>query len=361
MKTLFSIAIVLIVFLTTGATLAQQGAWSRGKYQLLTGPPSGPLKATMTGRASLGSYKFVGGVGGVAFAAVARPAPQLADSKVHLTYEPTNPDGVRLSVVIDDETRIVDLYDWMLIPIARYADSPYNASVSLFGDQSSDKIYDIVYHPALQDTLLGLRLLQADILLFDLRETWQLPKYNGRHVIGKGETVPDSMNIKSALAISSAIQDNSFQSWVLTDQDETVTFKLTDHRLRLSGLPYYYFWNSDIEQYQGTVGSLSRRADELLKQGRILEHNSLVAKANAMVPKVREVVPLTTSLKRVRRKLREFNPAVYDAATAIMRYAALFRYVKRHNPKAWQDFLRSIRSVDVKPAVRTPTKWPRPR
>jgi hypothetical protein len=38
-----------------------------------------------------------------------------------------------------------------------------------------------------------------------------------------------------------------------------------------------------------------------------------------------------------------------------MRYAALFRYCRQHNPGNWAAFLKSLANVPVPPQVRTPT------
>jgi hypothetical protein len=53
--------------------------------------------------------------------------------------------------------------------------------------------------------------------------------------------------------------------------------------------------------------------------------------------------------------LRSMNPAVWDAGTAVMRYAALFRYCRQRHPENWAAFLKSLASVRVVPQVRTPT------
>jgi hypothetical protein len=97
----------------------------------------------------------------------------------------------------------------MLIPIVNYANSDYNAVVSLFGEKTTEDTYDIVYHPAFENTLLGIRLLQADIIFFDLGETWQLPKLEGQTILGAGETLGAGEGRSKILSALSGMQSPS--------------------------------------------------------------------------------------------------------------------------------------------------------
>jgi hypothetical protein len=247
----------------------------------------------------------------------------------------------------------------MLMPIAKFADSEFEACVSLFGPNTNAVAYDIVYHKSFQNTLLGLRLLQADMILFNLGETWRLPQRGGVLVLGLGEKAPTQMDEASARAVDTALQGGTFQSWVMTDQNEEVVFALRDGRLELTGAPYYYFWTSNVKEVQTAQQRLESQALELRRSGRVAEHNRIVEQINAMVPSVTPVTSLTRSLKDARGALRQFNTPVYDAATQTMRYSAFFRYVKKQNQKGWRDFVRDIASVTIQPVVVTPTRWAR--
>ncbi len=197
-----------------------QGDWSLGPYTFTSGRPSAPLQYSLASSGGLGSYGFVSGVGGVAFNGLAKPDAAMKDKAIVLHYDKTTTDGHRLQVVVEGGTATADLPDWMLIPIARFAESDYDACVSLFGPNA----YDIVYHASFQNTLLGLRLLQADMILFDIGETWRLPQRGGVFALGAGETAPRQMDEASARTIDAALQVGTFQSWVMTDQDEDVIF-----------------------------------------------------------------------------------------------------------------------------------------
>jgi hypothetical protein len=91
------------------------------------------------------------------------------------------------------------IYDWQLVPIARFADSDNGAAMTLFGkledEQFQQQILDedgrvMNYHPAFDNTLVGLRLMQADILLFDENAT-DLPRNARGYVLGAGESSPN--------------------------------------------------------------------------------------------------------------------------------------------------------------------------
>lgn len=310
---------LLVVLLTVIAVA--QGDWSLGDYKLLNRRPSPPLQVNLAEAGGLGSYSFVSSVGGVAFAGVASPGPAFQAGAPQLIYNPSADDGSRLQVRVGPTALSASLPDWMLVPIAHFADSPFDACVSLFGPATTDQEYDIVYHPAFQNTLLGMRLLQSDMLLFDLEQTWRLPQFGGTVVLGAGESAPRGLDDGSAQRIDGALANGSFQSWVMTDQGEPVVADAQQGRLILSGLPFYYFWSADGDR-------------------------------------VLPVESLTNGLKAQRQALQRFNAPVYGAATNTMRYAAFFRFVKQRNPDGWRDFLSSLQSVAVRPPVVTPTAWP---
>jgi hypothetical protein len=136
-----------VLLFVTLAALAQ-GDWSLGPYRLTSGRPSAPLQYSLAGSGGLGSYRFVSGVGGVAFGGIARPDASVKDRSIVLHYDTTTTDGHHLQVLAGDVTATADLPDWMLIPIANFANSESDACVSLFGPDTNAVAYDIVYHQA---------------------------------------------------------------------------------------------------------------------------------------------------------------------------------------------------------------------
>jgi len=351
------IILVFALLFLASIAFAQGASWNLGKYSFVSSHSSGPLLETMSGPSSLRSYSFVGGVGGIAFGGVAIPDINIGLQKIKLSYDKQKPDGQRLRVHVAGKQYKMAIYDWMLIPIAKYANSVHNACVSLFGDKTTEKYYDIVYHPAFKDTLLGMRLLHADILLFDLNEMWKLPKLNGKTILGKGEIEPKMHDIQSALSIQNVLKRENFQSWVLTDEGVNVRIQLKNNQLQLTGDPYYYFWISDMSGFRYRRNKLIDKANKLRIAGNIFEHNNIVTEINNMEPNVSEVSVLIQGLQKNRDALLNFNPSVYNATATTMRYAALFRYVKKNNLNAWKTFFDNIRLFIIEPSVKTPTRW----
>ncbi|HYL74818.1 MAG TPA: hypothetical protein VEU96_11475 [Bryobacteraceae bacterium] len=336
-----------------------QGSWNLGPYTFTAERPAAPLRFSLASSGGLSSYAFVSGVGGVAFSGIATPSVALAGRAIKLHYDKSMRDGRRLEVKVGSSVALADIPDWMLIPIAKFADTDFDACVSLFGPNTSATSYDIVYHESFQNTLLGLRLLQADILLFNIAETWRLPQWGGTVVLGPGEVAQPQLDQPSARSINLALRGGTFQSWVMTDQGESIVFDLAGGRLEFTGSPYYYFWNSNYKVVQAARDRLVSRALELRRAGRVADHNRLVQQINAMVPTVTEVTSLTKRLKDARGALRRFNTPVYDAATQTMRYGAFFRYVKKQNRQEWTMFLHELAPVKSEPRILTPTTWAR--
>jgi hypothetical protein len=323
-----------------------------------------------------------------------------------------------LVVQIGSATCLAEIPDWQLIPIARYADYTDNAVISLFGEYSNDQEYEVLFHPAILNTLLGLRLLQADILLMNLELAGHLPTVAGRVILGEGELMPDPLlSNQAAVRISDVLQSAQFRSWVLTDDKIDIVFAPKDGFLSFSGGPYFYFWrytNSwdqlNMERAK-RVGSYNARAealnrmvakynDDVNRYNEWLEKQGLVDEATfaklqqhvretevrlradslsiaeletqlkadsvsiarldeRMETEAQAVGGPTDNLKNRRKDLHELNPPAYTAAERTARYAALFRYVKRIHPEEWNAFLSSLRKVDIEPDIMTPNRVPK--
>ncbi|MDF5726759.1 MAG: hypothetical protein PUP92_01660 [Rhizonema sp. PD38] len=387
MRKIFSLFLITVVFIliTTFKVVAENNSWNLGKYSFDITTSQGLLTETLNCSVGLSSYDFDSRVGGIAFEAVATPEENLKNQKIELLYDHSKPDKERFAVRIGGKIYHPILPDWELFPIANYANSKSNAVVSLFGHNTTNDsyyffttgdIYNLTYHPAFNNTLLGLRLLQADIIPMDLGEFWQLPQFKSKTILGYGEEQNSVSNQdwrRPAEEINQVFKgkNKTFQSWVFTDCGAKVKFSVKDNNLNLSGYPYYYFWNSDFPKYKKQLYEYKRQLDEyekqgdsLLKIGLVQQHNEIVKKHNDLVkivnnlrPKVFEVPTLTENLKGKFNSFYKFNPTVYESAIRTMRYAAFFRYVKTHNNSSWQKFLKQLEIIKLEPIVQTPTQW----
>jgi hypothetical protein len=296
-----ALAALLLAAALGRPALAEDATWELGRLQLLADrPASEPLRTTLA-HGSLASYRFVSAAG-VAFGGVAAPGPTLSPGRIRVAYDRSRPDGQRLVVTVGGAAYPQTLPDWILAPVARYADSAHNACVSLFGEQSTGEHFDIVYHEAFRNRLLGLRLLHADVLLFDLNETWRLPRLAGQAVLGLGEAEPASIDRPSAVRIHDALRRASYRSWLLTDSGERIQVDLAGGELRFTGSPYYFFWTSDLDGYRQERERLVSREKALRATPEIREYLDLFDRLAAMEPRRLEwnrLVGRITELERI--------------------------------------------------------------
>jgi hypothetical protein len=362
--------------------------WQLKNYPMLYVQPNRPPKkkylyvssAQFGGqRRALRSFRFVGRVGGIEFATIARPESGLKNKKIELRYDTEQDDGCRLLIHIDGKTYRVFLPDWVMVPAALYADSQHTALVSLFGEDTDAESFDIVYHEAVADTLMGLRLLQADILLFE-KSTASVFESRGEEILGLGErSFKDRINTRTTInMLRGKLSEHDVDSWVMTDLDVDVIFSVRDGAFQLSGFPYYYFWRGESRALEEYASSLS---EEVLEEFMKFRMNPMLDPEIQPSPRIKAVLEkmetlmhdkevisldaLTEDFRNARRDhVRSLNPLVMDAVTQLMRYAAFFRHVRDTHPDAWREFLPYLKTpagitVVPEPQVVTPTKLDR--
>lgn len=230
----------------------------------LVAPPAPTLRGTTSlgrvfrgGRPMLG---YVGRIGGVAFDGVAAPATDLSINRLALAYSPASTDGERLSLSIDGRSVATNIYDWHLIPIAKFADTDDSSCVTLLGrlekkedeDRYWSHRYRPNYHPSFENTLVGLRLFQLDSLIID-EWSWQLPTEKGQYLLGTGETVPKPENRAAREQFDEYLLKNLavfwFYSYLISDRDKDLRFDTREGKLTITGEPFYSFWDIDEIAY----------------------------------------------------------------------------------------------------------------
>lgn len=366
-------ALILAVSLFFIAATIDHGFWHYGKHPMLTNPEfGGPLMRRFppdvgdggNGSGSNGGsgigYEIAVEVGGIASQGIAKPRTNLSFNNISVQYNPDQVDGKRLQINIDGQQIDHQLPDWMLIPIANFANSDYHAVVSLFGEQTDSIKYDITYHPAFINTLLGVRLLHSDILFIDLGEFWKVPEYDGEVIFSNEERLPSGTNHwnSPANAISDVfVNGDDFQSWILLDLKTEFEFDVINNQLKLEGLPYYFFWEADWEGYVNHFNALATEANQALANGDIARYNVLVDSANNLEPIIYDVESLTEEMQNAYSNVEAYNNFAYDATVATFQYAAFFRYLKANHSNTWNNFIASIENISTTPEVFTPTVW----
>lgn len=253
----------ILITLFAPAVVAQENLGRQTILQFdanhhLLRPAAPALKQSVPMEAGRSMATFVGGVGGVSFDQVATPARGLAIEQISLGYNAEKKDGQRLVITINNKPVGIFLPDWLLAPLARYAESPYYSCVTLFGDLEDDELQQQVtvhkgrvinYHPSFENTLLGIRLLYIDMLV-GYPFTTDLPENSqGAYILGTGEKKPDiTANERGAYYLSQHMitADNKFtekfRSYIICDYGQKINFNINDDSLRISGFPYYYCW-----------------------------------------------------------------------------------------------------------------------
>jgi hypothetical protein len=376
------------------------------------------------------SQAYLGAVGGVAFSQTAVPEQNVGS--IELAYDSQAADGSRLKVVIDKTRAVARIFDWQLVPIARFADSRFDSCFTLFGSLVNKQREEQVvarkgrvlnYHPAFADTLLGLRLFQLDVLVGE-EASGDLPKVSGAYLLGAGEAAPDvraneegAVQFSQHIASVEAATRAEFRSYLICDYGRKISFRLQEDAIVLTGDPYFYCWRNvsddpgfnqervrseaagrlskelsqartaggtgfserswyiaqlieELKRYEagyrfysaGTVVDVLKLAGDAERSARLQRYTTESLSTLLLQLRVgmtsEQVVFLEDYSNRFSSRidlLRSMNPAVWDAGTAVMRYAALFRYCRQRHPENWAAFLKSLASVRVVPQVRTPT------
>lgn len=432
-KYVISILFVLHIFTPLGAV-----QWQASKSLNLALPPAmidaefkvepaKPLLNKTPMESGHRSQAFVGGVGGVSFDKTAIMADSLLLKTWSVLYDSLQSDGKRLVIKLNDREIKAELYDWMLKPIAEYADSDYFSCFTLFGHLKDTDMENAIldeggrimnYHPAFENTLLGLRLMHLDLLILYPTSVVLPTNDDGSELLGAGEIPAPPAHTLNALndfnvyfQAQRTMLGCTHRSWVITDFQRDVSVQIMNDSLVLAGSPYYYFWRhkfdrEDYDQntaqekivqslneavsaaehpadvifprlietlrryeedyapaFQGTVNDILNLETDDERREFLQNFDPHSIQANLLIPmltymdahEVDYLKELSDSVSDKREMLRAINPPVWDAVEKTMHYAALFRFLKIHAAEEWRSFVNSLQNVDVEPAVVTPT------
>jgi hypothetical protein len=222
--------------------------------QALSSIPAPTLRTRTRIKGGGVSWGLVTKVGGIAFDSVATPANNLTVDSVELNYLAAARNGERLSVVINNQRVLAPIYDWQLIPIAKFADSQFDSCFTLFGHLNNATDEAAVtkrggrilnYHDSFENTLMGLRLFQLDNLIIN-PYSWDLVKDGGQYVLGTGESAPNVReNLKAQILferLNPELFDNtSFDSYIISDRRRRPVFDIEGSALTIHGEPSYTF------------------------------------------------------------------------------------------------------------------------
>jgi hypothetical protein len=244
------------------------------------------------------------------------------------------------------------------------------------------------YHPALEDTLLGWRIMQADVLIIH-PDACELPSEDGRYLLGAGEQRwlgddkrPDVASHSAAYRRMGQLLNSvprKFTSYVICDHEREVQISVDagTRRVLLTGNPYWYCWRRKIQD-PATLRDLQAKANaranevmqaEFQKDQRELPPAEVMAKWTPAFQRryhgeifdkitsanlVQPLPELSRLISSREKELNAINPFVYQSLVTTMRFAALFRHVRRENPEGYARFLDQLAAVRLTPGVETP-------
>ncbi|WP_456438566.1 hypothetical protein [Psychroserpens sp.] len=387
----------MILLILCNSYLHSQEYFSFGdnSTKLYAGIPSAPIKIRATPKFT---YRFASKVGGVSF-----EQTLTSSMKISIDYIEDNPDDYRLEVIANGIRYNPNIADWQLIPITKFANTDHVAAVSLFGPNGNEYLFDIVYHEAFQNTLLGLRLLQADMMLLNIDEFHKLPMYENKYtILGKSENNDYKVDEEILAAVSQLMYtlqvEMMYDSWIYSDKNQLITTESGFQDLLSGDKPNYYFWKAKIKDensYTNSIDSLdisfTKKASTKLSKYKVVNNEFIgdtimignsayhynassmqliekisrnyedelkkITDNNSIIIDCVEVNELFKS--SVYQLLEKINPMVYKAADNTMKFSALFRYIKRNNPENWAKFITKIENVEISPKIKTPTSLPK--
>jgi hypothetical protein len=238
----------------------------------LTTTPTSHLRSQKSLRIGLRRPSFVFSVGGVAFGEVATPASDLSIRELGLSYAPNNKDGERFVLTLNGQRIAAPIYDWQLIPIAKFADSDEVACFTLTGEHEASQgerfnSSRTHYQESFVNQFLGVRLFQLDRFFFD-KDYWDLVKQGGKYLLAAGETMPDFEANNKAHAEFRIFKGQHYhigdaESYIISDYERNITFQVRDQQLQIEGEPFVYFWKLN----EGAFDDLdSHRTEQMVRK-----------------------------------------------------------------------------------------------
>ena len=282
--------------------------------------PSQTLEVIVPGLDPLGSSVLsqasnLSLTGGAMMVSTAKPHPSIANASLRLEYDASQVNGSRLNVIAGTQRSVFPIYDWELQPLAKFVDAGHHGAVSIHMFGRHEKVS---LDAAFEQTLLGLRFIQADLMPRGIILSQEyLPQDERGVILGPGEFERLSADHEVASSVREleplmARTRNGASFSVLTDAKVQFLFEIVGKELVISGAPYFFFWEP-------------------------------ATKGNQVVPKK----TLNEDLKKAWPKIKQANPIVIESMERSFRTVAFFRFQKKNSPENWNGFLRQLNSISL--------------
>lgn len=348
-------------------------------------------------------------VGGVAFIQTATPTFDIKSLKLNCNLVENN-----ANVVINGNTYQIPLEVWQLQPIVEFVDDHNNAAITIYGDEDSR----IKMHEAFLDKLIGLRLLQTDLLLTNILGIQNLGKYpayaDGEYIMTNTEKhTYHNLHVQGLSDYSKWVEDHNEQginynlepmSNLLSEINPDVNYSLgKDEELevvytglrgvfqlssileQLINLMQLFTDNNDIENISSSIDysnyiwnfanekqntyiytdfdqditfSLDNSSGLIHFDGKPYYRFAVIEESSTDTV-VTEATYLTDYLKNGGSvSIYWNNPLIYHESETICQWSAFFRYVKQNHPTVWHNFKKQVKSLTYDaPYVWTPINY----
>lgn len=351
------------------------------------------IRLKMAG-ADIASYYQL--VGGIAFTQQAVPSFNI--ESIGISYSEVDRTS---RVSINGNEIVIPLEMYELQPIVNFADSDDNVAMTMYGNRygflNGMLCYDILFHPAFIDNLMGLHLLHVDAMVPLDGTNGEFPIYDDSWCITDSEfqeyteinskLLKDGTNYfdyaEAAYKEIMSVTSEEFSSYIYTDFEQPIHFSVTDGEIIFDGLPYYQFADSKTDEtslyrsmklyadiLSGSQYELSddetdfvnyiysvdnqpdkteeEKAEEFIRN---LEEESGDPDATEEILSALFTLwvsedEITEELRTKPELPRSLNPVVYGEVDKICQWTALFRYIKEKNPSSWNKFVDVISQCD---------------
>lgn len=253
--------------------------------------------------------------GGAMMVSTAKPHLSLANVALRLEYDPSNVDGNRLTVIAGEQRSILSLFDWELQPLARFVDSGHHGAVHI---QMFGKHEKVSLDAAFQQTLLGLRFIQADLMPRGVIMSQEyLPQDALGILLGPGELerLSSEQDVRASVRELESLMAktrNGAPYSVLTDAKIQFEFEIAGNEMVISGSPYFFFWEP-------------------------------ANKGDQVIPKK----TLNDLLKKAWPTIKKANPLVIESMERSFRTVAFFRFQKQKSPANWGRFVQQLKDISL--------------
>jgi len=249
----------ILIFVLSIQVVFAQNFMKLGTLELIQPTPKSIIPTnTINNRiiktsSKIGSLRAFNSRGGIIFEQTASPSKNLMINNISIDYN----NGIVIKIN-GGFYSLANLPVWQLQPIVNYANDSCFDVLTIYGNDDCK----IKMHPAFIDKLIGLRLLQVDLLLagnyIQIDEGWDIPKINENYIFAPSEEhiIPSNGKKKEWVEIYSDKiyniihnETDQWSSYTFTDYKKQFTFSINEKNVIFNDTPYYLFQKIDTSNY----------------------------------------------------------------------------------------------------------------